>query len=186
MDIRKIAIAGGFAIGAALTLAPLASADTPITSTVDSEITSLNSAFTSEVELAGIKATDVLGGTTPGSFEYINPLDVAADAPKTTVVADVTPLEYEVYGFTPTVAGIGSDTGAFDLYNGAAGEFDNFYNVGLYALENGGAYITPADSVADLIQTGATSTALATGSLSGELTTFLDAGFADLSGFFGI
>ncbi len=41
MDIRNIAIVGGLAVEAALTLAPLASADTPITSTLDSEIASL-------------------------------------------------------------------------------------------------------------------------------------------------
>jgi hypothetical protein len=142
--------------------------------------------FTSDVTLAGDKATDILGGTTPGSVEYINPLDIAADAPKTTVPADVTPLEYELYGLSPIAAGISSDSGAADLYNGALGEFDNAYNVGLYALENSGAAISPGDAAADLIGTGATSAALATGTLTGELTTFLDAGFGDLTGYFDL
>jgi hypothetical protein len=41
MDISSVASLGGLAVGAALTLARLASADTPITSTLDSEIASL-------------------------------------------------------------------------------------------------------------------------------------------------
>ena len=53
MDIRKIAVVGSFAAGAALAFAPLASADTPITTTVDSEIASLNSLFEGEAALAG-------------------------------------------------------------------------------------------------------------------------------------
>ena len=75
MDIRKIAAAAGFATGAALTFAPLASADTPITTTVDSEISSLNSIFETEALLAG-KSADVIPHA--GSFDTI-PL---ADAPQ--------------------------------------------------------------------------------------------------------
>ncbi len=176
LNIRKIAVVGSFAAGAALALAPLASADTPITSTIDSEITSLNSLFTDEADLAGIKAGDILGGTTPGSFEYINPSDVAADAPKT---APFSTLDYELYGVAPGVAGVSSDSGAYDLYNGASGEFYDAYNVGLYALENGGA-LAPSG---DVIATGASTAALGTDSVSGAITTFLEAGANDLSGY---
>ena len=177
MDIRKIAVVGGFAVGAALTLAPLASADNPITSTLDTEIASSNSLFTDEADLAGVKSTDILGGTTPGSFEYINPVDVATDAPKT---APFSTLDYELYGVAPGVAGVGGDSGAFDLFNGATGEFDNAYNVGLYALENGGA-LAPS---ADLLGTGDLTAALATNTVAGALDSFYNAGIGDLSGFF--
>ena len=57
MDIRKIAVVGGFAVAAALTSAPLASADT-LTDTVDSEISTLNSIFVSEVAISGGPASD--------------------------------------------------------------------------------------------------------------------------------
>jgi hypothetical protein len=177
--MRKIAVVGGFAVGAALTLAPLASADTPITSTLDSEIASMNSLFTDEADLAGIKSTDILGGTTPGSFEFINPADVAADAPKT---APFSTLDYELYGVSPGVAGVSGDSGAFDLYNGASGELYDAYNVGLYALENGGA-LAPA---ADVIATGASTAALGTDTVSGAITYFLEAGVNDIDGFFDL
>ena len=44
MNIRKIAVVGSFAAGAALALAPIASAD-DLTSIVDSEISLSNSIF---------------------------------------------------------------------------------------------------------------------------------------------
>ena len=53
MYIRKIGATAGFAAGAAFAFAPLASADVPITSTVDSEISSMNSLFDFEARLAG-------------------------------------------------------------------------------------------------------------------------------------
>jgi hypothetical protein len=190
MSIRKIAVVGGFAVGAAVAFAPLAAADpTDITSTVDTEITSLNSLFTAEADLAGVPSGDIEGGTTAGTFEFINPMDVATVAPHLTNVADasqVTPLEFELYGVDPIAAGISSDSGAFDVFNGALGEFDDAANVGLFALENGGAAITASDASENLIQTGATTAALATDSVSGEFSTFFDAGLGDLSGFFDI
>ena len=57
MHIRKIALLGSFAAGAALALAPLASADTPITSTVDSEITSLKDPNDSSYNFAALYDT---------------------------------------------------------------------------------------------------------------------------------
>jgi hypothetical protein len=183
MHIRKIAVVGGFAVGAALSFAPLAAADTPITSTVDSEITSLNSLFTDEADLAGIKAGDITGGTTAGSFEEILKADVPTDAPQT---APFSTLDYELYGVSPGVAGVGSDSGAFDLFNGASGEFDDAYNVLLYAAENGGNLVPTAGIGTDLISTGATTAALGTDSVSGAFTTFLEAGFNDLSGYFDL
>jgi hypothetical protein len=179
MHIRKLAVVAGFAAGAAMSFAPLASADTPITSTIDSEISSMNSLFTEEADIAGIKPGDITGGTTPGSFEEILKADVPTDAPQT---APFSTLDYELYGVAPGVAGVSSDSGAFDLYNGALGEFDDAYNVGLYALENGGA-LAPA---ADVIATGASGLALGTDTVSGAITTFLEAGANDLSGFFDL
>lgn len=67
MRIRKIAVLGGFAVVAALTSAPLASADN-LTSTLDSEIASLNSIFESEAAIAGDSADVVTGGTRVEAF----------------------------------------------------------------------------------------------------------------------
>jgi hypothetical protein len=122
-----------------------------------------------------------------GGFDRILTADVAAAAPKTTVPGDVTPLEYELYGVAPITAGVSSDSGSYDLFNGTLGEFDDAYNVELYALENGGALVPAADiGNIDLITTSATSAALATDSVSGAFTTYIDPGLADLSGFFDI
>ena len=53
MSMRKIAVVGSFAAGAALALAPIASAD-DLSSIVDSEISLSNSIFDSEAALAEI------------------------------------------------------------------------------------------------------------------------------------
>jgi hypothetical protein len=178
MNIRKIAVVGGFAVGAAVAFAPLAAADpTDITSTVDSEITSLNSLFTADADLAGVPSADITGGTTAGSFETILAGDVSAVEGNGT-------FDDLVYGFNPD--NLSSDPGSYDVFNGALGEFDDAANVGLYALENGGAAIPTADASDNLILTGASTAALATDSVSGEFTTFFDAGLSDLAGFFDI
>jgi hypothetical protein len=174
MDIRKIAVVGGFAVGAALAFAPLASADTPITSTVDSEIASLNSLFTSEADLAG-KGADIIQPTATDPFETI-PL---ADAPQT---APLTTLDYELYGVNPIAAGPASDPGSFEVFNGALGKFDDALNVELYALENNGA-IDPND--ADFIGSASSidhAQGLATATDAAEY--FYNFGIGDLSGFF--
>lgn len=172
LNMRKIAVVGGFAVGAALTMAPLASADTPITSTLDSEIASLNSLFSDEASLTGV-GSDVIPGTTAQPYDTI-PL---ADAPDT----GTTPTTFgeALYG-VDSIAQAGSSPGSYDLFNGASGEFDNAYNVELYSLENGGA-LAPS---ADLLGTGDVTAALDTGTVTGALDSFYNAGIADLSGYF--
>jgi len=175
--IRKIAVLGSFAAGAGMAFAPLASADTPITSTVDSEITSLNSLFSSEVLLGGDKLTDISGGTTAGSFETV-PL---ADAPQS---APLTTLDYELYGVNPVEAGPASDPGSFEVLNGALGKFDDAYNVLLYAAENAGA-IDPND--ADFIGSASSidhAQGLATAADAAQY--FFNFGVGDLEGYLGI
>jgi hypothetical protein len=149
MDIRKIAVVGGFAVAAALTSAPLASAD-DLTTTVDSEIASLNSIFESEAAIAGDSADVVPGGT--GVLDTI-PL---ADAPD---VAPFTTLDYELYGpLTSLLIGVDnpiSDApfldpapGAQDVASGALAEFDDAYNALAYPVLNDGALIPTTDLVA--------------------------------------
>jgi hypothetical protein len=89
-----------------------------------------------------------------------------------------------VYGFNPD--NLSSDPGAYDVFNGALGEFYDADNVGLYALENNGAAIPELDAFDNLLITGASTAALDTGTVSGEFTTVFDAGVADLAGFFDI
>jgi hypothetical protein len=69
MDIRKLAVVGGFAVGAALTFAPFASADPaavpdPLLPFVDSEIASMNALFVSEADLAGVGKDVITNGPT--------------------------------------------------------------------------------------------------------------------------
>jgi hypothetical protein len=174
--MRKIVVVGGFAVGAALTLAPLASADT-LGDAVDSEITSLNSLFDSEAALAGDTA-DIVHHA--GSFDTILP----ADAPVTADASDLTTLDYELYGLNPIAAGIAGDPGSYNVFNGALTEFSDAYNVELYSLLNPDAAINtiPAD---DLFGSATTiADALGTGTATGAITEFLTVGFGDLSAFF--
>src|ERR1700689_1435017 len=83
MDIRKIAVVGGFAVGAALTLAPLASADTPITSTLDSEIASLYSLFSAGNSLTGVGSDVLAPSATANPLYDTNPLAEAPDSGST-------------------------------------------------------------------------------------------------------
>ena len=54
-----------------------------------------------------------------------------------------------MYGFNPD--NLSSDPGAYDVFNGALGEFDAALNVGLYAAErNGGALVPTTDIGTDL------------------------------------
>jgi hypothetical protein len=109
MDIRKIAV-GIVAAGAALVFAPVASAD-DLTTTVDSEILSLNSIFESEAAIAGDSAGLV---SSTGTLDTILP----ADAPD---VAPFTTLDYELYGPLANllVGNLDSAPGAGDVLNGA-------------------------------------------------------------------
>jgi hypothetical protein len=183
MDIRKIAVVGSFAAGAALALAPLASADPaatdPLTPFVDSEVASLNALFLSDTTLAGVPASDVATSTTPGVFDTILPADIA------TVQGNGTTLfDFLLYGVDPTKAGLASDPGAFTEFNGALVQFDNALNVELFSLLNPTA---PIDTIpmADLFGSASSiGEALAFGTAAGAAGDFLTDGFADLTGFF--
>jgi hypothetical protein len=168
MQIRKIAVVGGFAAGAALAFAPLASAD-DLTTTLDSEIAQANTIFQGDLTAADVPASDYsLGGT--GVFDTINAGDVA------TVENNAT-FDDLVFGLNP--ANESTDPGAYDVFNGALVEFDDAYNSLLYAADYSGNLIPAADlfgSATDI------STALATDSDFGAAGDFLSNGFADLVG----
>jgi hypothetical protein len=169
MDIRKIAVVGGFAVAAALTCAPLASAD-DLTTTVDSEIASLNSLFESEAAIAGDSAGVTLGGT--GLLDTILP----ADAPD---VAPLTTLDYELYGpwaNSLPIADLDPEPGAQDVFNGALVEFDDAYNTLASLLFGGGDSIPTTDLI------GAADIALDDGTLADPalFASFVSTGLADL------
>jgi len=178
MDIRKIAVAGGFAVAAALTSAPLASAD-PLTTTVDSEIASLNSIFESEAAIAGDSADVVPGGT--GVLDTI-PL---ADAPD---VAPLTTLDYELYGplanlLTVVTGDLDPAPGAQDVANGAVVEFDDAYNVLANGLDADGTNVIPTTDLIGLADQGLDTGSLTDAALFGS---FFNTGVSDLlTGLFG-
>ncbi len=176
--IRKIAVIGGFAVGAALGLAPLASAD-PVTSAFDNEVASLNSIFQFDAALAGVPSSDYSVGAQ--GLDFILPADVP-----TVQDSGTTAFDYLLYGVNPVQAGLAGDPGAATLFNGALINFDDAYNTGLYALLNNGALISGAD-LNDLFGTSASITeALAGGTASSAVTDFLTDGYNDLLGFFSI
>ncbi|MGC2381201.1 MAG: hypothetical protein WA622_29455 [Mycobacterium sp.] len=175
--MRKIAVVGGLAVGAALTFAPLASADS-LTDTVDSEISSLNSLFDSEAALAGDSA-DITSANAANPFDIITSTDISAVQGTGT-----TPFDYLVYGLDPTAAGLASDPGSYNVFNGALTEFDDAINAELYGLENANALVPAADLFGSASEI---STALGSGATDlSAATTFFDAGLADLAGFFDI
>jgi hypothetical protein len=186
MDVRKIAVVGGFAVGAALSFAPLASAD-PLSGVVDTEIASENSTFEFYALLAGDSA-DVTKATTPGAFDTIAAKDVPFfPVGDTADVSKVTPLEYELYGVNPIQAGIsgtlpiGSDT-SFEEFNGATTKFDDAFNVLLYAAEDKNALIPVADVFGNhsefVTAVGATD--------ASAFADYYNFAIGDLSGFFGV
>ena len=181
LNIRKIAVVGSFAAGAALVLAPLAAADPaatdPLLPFVDSEIASMNSLFVSEATLAGVGGDVVTHGA--NTFDTI----ALADAPK---VPPFTPLDYELYGINPAFAGPASDPGSYNVFNGALVQFSDAYNTELFSLMNPTAAINTIP-LADLFGTASgISEALATGTASGAVGDFLTDGWNDLLGFSGI
>jgi hypothetical protein len=180
MDIRKIAVLGSFAAGAALAFAPLAAAD-PLTSTVDSEVALLNSLFTSDTTLAAVPATDLVTSTTPGVFDIVNPLDITAVQGAGTIP---TAFDFLVYGINPIGAGLASDPGAYNVFNGALTEFSDATNIELYSLMNPTLAISTIPA-ADLI--GSTETiqdAFANGSTASDVATyFYEFGANDLAGY---
>lgn len=142
MDIRKIAVVGGFAVAVALTSAPLASADdltVILTPLVNSEISTLNAIFVSEVALSGGPASGEIITNGANTFDTTSLL-YAPDSGNPTL------LDYELYGFNP-ISNASSDPGAYDVFNGALAEFDDAYNVELYSLANPDAVVSsiPAD-----------------------------------------
>ena len=174
MNFRKIAVVGGFTVGAAVAFAPLAAADpTEITTTVDSEVSSLNALFTVDADLAG-DGSDVIQPTATKPFDTI-PL---ADAPQNGTGT----LDSLLYGVDPSAAGPSGDPGSYDVLNGALGKFDDAFNVELYALENNGA-LDPntGDFIGSMSSIDA---ALATGSPTGAAEYFLNFGLGDLQGYF--
>jgi hypothetical protein len=180
MDIRKIGVIGGFAVGAALTLAPLASATPdPLISVVGSEESFLNSLFVGEASLAGVPSSDY---ALVGGFDTILPADVAKDVP---LSGTPSILDYELYGLSPFVAGVSSDSGSFNVFNGALTEWADAYNVELYSLLNPSAAIGTMP-LTDLI--GSTETiqdafSNGTGSVSDVATYFYEFGANDLAGY---
>jgi hypothetical protein len=180
MNLRKIAVLGSFAAGAALAFAPLASADPaavpdPLLPFVDGEISSMNALFVTYADLAG-KGTDVMTNGA-NTFDTI-PL---ADAPNTGTMPTI--LDYELYGLNP-IANAASDPGAYSEFNGALVNFDDAYNVELFSLLNPTAAIDMIPLTDLFGSASGISEALATGTASGAITDFLTDGFADLQGFF--
>jgi hypothetical protein len=182
MDIRKIAVIGSFAAGAALGLAPLAAADPaatdPLIGVVGSEESLLNSLFVSEADLAGVGG-DVTGSTATNPFDIITPADIT-----TVQGTGTTPFDFLVYGVDPSAAGLASDPGSYNVFNGALVEFDDALNVELYSLENNGALMPDATAATDLIGSATTiDNALDLGTATNAADYFWNFGVGDLSGF---
>ncbi|MCV7332528.1 hypothetical protein [Mycobacterium cookii] len=182
MDIRKIAAAAALATGSALALAPLASADltTTVTSTLDSEIALQNSIFELQAASAGAEVTKA---TAPGQYDSLT--NLSHDAPhliaNTASYGQVTPLETEIYGANPILAGISSETGPYNELNGALTQLYDAYNVYAFAAANGGTLdANPADYLGSATTIGH---ALDTGSVSGASQYFLTFAEGDLKGF---
>jgi hypothetical protein len=178
MDIRKIAVVGCFAAGAAMAFAPLASADS-LTTTVDSEVALLNSLFVGDTTLAGVPTADVATSATPGVFDTIVPADIA-----TVQGTGTTPFDFLVYGVNPNAAGLATDPGSYNVFNGALTELSDAYNVELYALLNNGALMPDATATTDLFGSATTiDNALDLGTVSNAADYFWNFAVGDLSGF---
>ena len=169
MNLRKIAVLGGFAAGAALAFAPLASAD-DLSSTISSEISELNAIFQGDADLAG-DGTAVIAPTAGNPFDTI-PL---ADAPDS---GTPTLLDYELYGLNP-IANAAGDPGSYNVFNGAEAKFDDAFNVAYSAVLNNGALDTnPADYIGNLPSGFASDTP------AEAFEYFYNFAIGDLSGFF--
>jgi hypothetical protein len=175
MDIRKVAVVGGFAVGEALSFAPLASADpTEITTIVGSEISLLDSQFQLDALLAGVPSTDYSQGT--DGFDRILSGDIT-----TVQGTGTTPFDYLTYGVDPSKAGLAGDPGAFNLLNGAEAKFDDAFNVELYSLLNNGA-LDP--NAADFF--GTLPANFASETVTQAFDGFYKSAIGDLSGFFQV
>ncbi len=189
MNIRKLGIIGGFAVGAALALAPAAVAAPPAPSTdafaIDfgdiraAEISSMNFLFGIETTLAGVNSHVVHN---EGAFDTIP----AEYAPKT---GDMTPLNYLLYGIDPEKAGPSSDPGAYNIFNGATTQFTDANNVLLYALLNDGEQIDPTKvDVNDFLIGSSDNIAhgLSGDSVFEDFGNFFGAGVNDMLGYFAL
>jgi hypothetical protein len=175
MKIRNFAVVGGFAAAAALAFAPLASAD-DLSSVLSGEESLLNSIFVGETSLAG-DSSDVTAPTSTDPFDIITPADIS-----TVQGSGTTTFDYLVYGVDPNEAGLSSDPGSYDVYNGALTELSDAYNVGYYALLNDGALDT---TTADYIGSSTViNDALAGGTATDAFDYFWNYAVGDLSGFF--
>ena len=106
-----------------------------------------------------------------------------ADAPNTTDPAQLTLLDYELFGVNPVKAGTVSDPGSFNDFNGALGKFDDAYNVYLYAAQNGGA-MDMHD--ADFIGSQSSIDYAQTLTVTQAEQYFFNFGLGDLEGYYGI
>ena len=167
-----------------MAFAPLAQADpAAVVSVLDSEISAENSLFETYAALAGDSADITKGG--PGVFDtFTSATTFAKDAPHliagTANYGQVTPLETELYGANPILAGISSDTGPYSEFNGALSQFFNAYDVALYASENNGALDT---NTGDYIENNALNHALTLGTPTAAENYLLGFGQGDLQGY---
>ena len=181
MQIRKIAAAAMFATGASVALAPLASADPSefAVSTLDSEIATQNSILETYALLTGDTADITKGGT--GVYDTINQTVTPHLVPGDASYGQVTPLETEIYGANPILAGISTDTGPYNVFNGALTEYYDAYNVLAFSAQNGGELDTnPADYLGS---SSSIAHALDTGSVSGAYQYFTNFALGDLKGY---
>jgi hypothetical protein len=184
METRKLGVVAGFATGAAVAFAPLASAAP--TDLIDfdsinaSQISTLNSLFEFGAQLTGVpdSAYTEVG---PGGFLALTPAGIEEFAPVLTDASqagDVTGFEYYLYGVNPIEAGISSGSGAYNVFNGAAIQFADSFNATLYGLVNPNE-VTPTD-----IFIGSGSNVAAALASDNPAIWFYDRGIDDLSGYF--
>ncbi|MEB3020688.1 hypothetical protein [[Mycobacterium] crassicus] len=135
MNMRKIVVIGGLAAGATFVLAPLASAiPDPLTPVVDSEVASMNFLFGTDTFLSGVPSSDIELG--PQGFDIIKQPDVHTVQDNGTTLFD-----YLVYGLNPKEAGLASDPGAYNVYNGSMVAFDDGINSLLHAAASNGGVL---------------------------------------------
>lgn len=179
MNMRKIVVVSGLAAGAAFAWAPLASADVdPLDPVVASEVSSMNFLFGTDAFFAGVPSSDITVG--PQDFDIIKPADVSA-------VQDAgnTAFDHLIYGLNPVEAGLASDPGAYNVFNGSMVQFDDGINSLLYALMNNGGVLDWASG--DLFG-GNSAMDIANGATSGweEAGQYFQFAMGDLLGYFGI
>jgi hypothetical protein len=172
MDIRKIAAVGGFAVAAALTSAPLASAD-DLTAIVDSEIASLNSSYEFDASLAGVSGDLTTPTDVTGLLDTINPADIATVQGDGTTIFDAL-----VYGPWASVLPLDAAPGAYDLANGALAEFDDAFNALAWGLDADGTNVIP---IADLLSPADIAVDDGTLSDAALFGDFFNAGVGDLT-----